>query len=479
VNFGGGINSHVLGNNGIGGTDIAPWSLTGQTDNNAYSSGNTVNVTGGTVSTGIYGGYLSDSSGTSNSNQVNITTGFNNSGTPRVYGGYALISSGAGSTTADNNRVEIDDGTYHQIFGGFSRPSAGNGTTAASGNTVSVKNVTTTAEIIGGWAYILTLAAGNVSAANNNTVIVENGTIGTYIFGGLAGDGVAGTETHNNNTVTLIGNTSVATGVYGGAPDYLSTPPLYNSGNGNTLNVKNPQGGGITVGGNVQYFQKYSFEFPATAAGGDVMLDVTGTAYVNGCIISLSFAGAPTLVVGDVLTLISGTTIDGVPTTTSVTASGYNFAISVTGGNLIATVASVSTANPPTTSTAPTITTTALPNGTVGAAYSQTLTATGTAPITWTRDSGTLPAGLTLSSAGVISGTPAAAGTATFTVKATNGAGSDTRTLTITINAASSVAPSPTPGSGGSGGGCDAGAGIWGAFGAMALAASAWRRGRE
>ena len=79
---------------------------------------------------------------------------------------------------------------------------------------------------------------------------------------------------------------------------------------------------------------------------------------------------------------------------------------------------------------APTITTDTLPGGKVGEAYSQTLSATGTTPITWGIDSGNLPAGLTLDEAtGEISGTPTAAGTASFTVKAENSAGSDTKEL--------------------------------------------------
>ena len=85
---------------------------------------------------------------------------------------------------------------------------------------------------------------------------------------------------------------------------------------------------------------------------------------------------------------------------------------------------------------APTITTDTLPDGKVGEAYSQTLTATGTAPITWSIDGG-LPAGLSLNAdTGEISGTPTAEGTATFTVKATNSAGSNTKELSITITKA-------------------------------------------
>ena len=80
-----------------------------------------------------------------------------------------------------------------------------------------------------------------------------------------------------------------------------------------------------------------------------------------------------------------------------------------------------------------TITTDTLPDGKVGEAYSQTLTADGTTPITWSF-SGALPDGLSLNKdTGKISGTPTTAGTSTFTVKATNSAGSDTKELSITI----------------------------------------------
>ena len=82
----------------------------------------------------------------------------------------------------------------------------------------------------------------------------------------------------------------------------------------------------------------------------------------------------------------------------------------------------------------PTVITQTLPGGTVGTAYSQRLTAKGTAPITWSIVSGNLPADLSLNAdTGVISGTPTAVGTATFTVKAKNSVDSDTKDLSITI----------------------------------------------
>ena len=86
---------------------------------------------------------------------------------------------------------------------------------------------------------------------------------------------------------------------------------------------------------------------------------------------------------------------------------------------------------------APSITTSSLPDGKVGEAYSQTLTADGTTPIKWSISGGALPDGLSLNKdTGEINGTPTAAGTVKFTVKATNSAGSDTKELSITITKA-------------------------------------------
>jgi hypothetical protein len=73
--------------------------------------------------------------------------------------------------------------------------------------------------------------------------------------------------------------------------------------------------------------------------------------------------------------------------------------------------------------TPPTVTATPLPpGGTVGVAYSHTFTATGgPAPYTWSVPVGTLPAGLVLNTTtGRVAGTPTAAATSNFTIRASN-----------------------------------------------------------
>lgn len=79
------------------------------------------------------------------------------------------------------------------------------------------------------------------------------------------------------------------------------------------------------------------------------------------------------------------------------------------------------------------------PNGVVGVAYSADFdTAPSSSPTTYTLVSGSLPTGLSLSNVsadiGRISGTPTAAGTYTFTLRATNAYGTADKSFSITIN---------------------------------------------
>lgn len=86
--------------------------------------------------------------------------------------------------------------------------------------------------------------------------------------------------------------------------------------------------------------------------------------------------------------------------------------------------------------TPPTITTTSLPNGSIGVAYSQTLVATGDMPITWSVLTGSLPLWASLTQAtGAITGTPDTVATTTFTVRAGNASGTNDKALSITVDA--------------------------------------------
>jgi hypothetical protein len=141
------------------------------------------------------------------------------------------------------------------------------------------------------------------------------------------------------------------------------------------------------------------------------------------------------------LSLSTGGVISG--TATSVGTKALTF--KVTDSNSITATKPLSiTIN----SVAINITTTTLATGTVGTAYSQTLTASGgTAPYTWTVSAGTLQAGLTLSTNGIISGTPSASCSASkVTCQVTDSLNNTaTQSLSITINNAV-MTPTPTSG---------------------------------
>jgi len=88
----------------------------------------------------------------------------------------------------------------------------------------------------------------------------------------------------------------------------------------------------------------------------------------------------------------------------------------------------------PSGSTSLAVSTSSLPESTVGVSYSQSLIATGGAPpYTWQLESGSLPNGLTLSSTGILSGTPSISGTHNFVVRVTDAGGSATKALTLVV----------------------------------------------
>ncbi len=141
-------------------------------------------------------------------------------------------------------------------------------------------------------------------------------------------------------------------------------------------------------------------------------------------------------------TLPNGLTLstDGIISGTPTTAGTFNFTLMVkdSGTPQQTATKALSIIIQPTL----TITTTSpLPLGVVGAFYSQTFTATGPSPLTWSVISGLAPPGLTLTNSGTLAGTPSVPGTYNFTVQASGGNPLQTATqaLQMVVNPALSI----------------------------------------
>jgi cyclophilin family peptidyl-prolyl cis-trans isomerase len=141
------------------------------------------------------------------------------------------------------------------------------------------------------------------------------------------------------------------------------------------------------------------------------------------------------------LSLSSTGVISGTPTT-----AGTYSGIVVTASNGIG-VAPTQTISI-TVDQIPSITSAAPAAGIVGTAYTHTYAATGSPAPTYSLTAGALPGGLSVSTAGVISGTPNTAGTFTGTITSTNRAGSFPQAFSITINQAPTFTSSTPTNSG-------------------------------
>jgi Putative Ig domain len=140
----------------------------------------------------------------------------------------------------------------------------------------------------------------------------------------------------------------------------------------------------------------------------------TSTLTATGGTAPYSWTATSTLPPG--LTLSSAGVLSGTPTA----AGGYNITVSVSDSSKppMTVTGAVSLVITPTTLT---LTTFTLSGAQQGVPYTATLSAQGgTPPYTWTITAGALPPGLSLSAAGVISGTPTLAGSYNFTATCTD-----------------------------------------------------------
>ena len=145
----------------------------------------------------------------------------------------------------------------------------------------------------------------------------------------------------------------------------------------------------------------------------------------------------PNGVLPDGIELTADGVLSGTPTSLypSNLSQNVTFVASSDGGDAVATLA-LSIYSTPAASGTLSI------NATLNKAFSYKLTATGYPVPTWTKVSGTLPTGLTLASNGTLSGTATVEGDYTFTVRATNSAGTKDVVVSLSVISAPSITTS-------------------------------------
>ena len=322
--------------------------------------------------------------------------------------------------------------------GGLTSSGTAGGPFTPSSQTYTVTNTGTapmnwTASKVQSWVT-LSATGGTLAASATATVTVSIGT---------GANSLAASGTSYTDNVTFA-NTTNGTG--------NTTRPV--SLTVNATNVAGPltvtPAGGLTSSGTAGG--------PFTPSSQSYTLTNTGAAPMNWTAskvqswVTLSSAGG-TLAAGanTTVTVSIGTGAN------SLAASGTSYTDNVTFANT--TNGTGNTKRPVSLTVnaaqAPTISTVSLPAGEVNTAYSQTLAATGgTTPYNWSLSSGTLPAGLNLSTGGVLSGMPTTAESSSFTVRVAGADGaSSTKDFSVTINAAAPPTPI-TLSSDSSGGSC-------------------------
>src|SRR6185503_8595081 len=167
---------------------------------------------------------------------------------------------------------------------------------------------------------------------------------------------------------------------------------------------------------------------------GEVGVPFKLTPVANNAIGPLTFAPATALPDGLALNAVSGA-IEGMPTKAGVWTLGVQAGDSR--GAAPVQALTITIAPPRLTISAMT-----LPNGRVGAMFSEMLNASGgTPPYTWTLNSGALPAGMLINASGTISGVPSTSGRFVFGVKVTDASGmTATATASLTIDSATPAA---------------------------------------
>ncbi|MFN3887311.1 MAG: beta strand repeat-containing protein [Aquabacterium sp.] len=488
VNLSGATNATIADNQGVGTitnddvpVTVSPATLPGATVAAAFSQ--TLSASGGAgpysfaVTAGsLPPGMVQASGGLLNGTPTgggtfNFTiTATDSSAAPGPYSGSQAYSLTVTAPTITLSSTSLPGGT---------RSVAYNASVSASGGTTPYSYAVTAGVLPGG----LTLGTNGVITGTPTTV-------GTFNFSITATDASTGTGPYTGTraySITVadaapVAANSSSTVAYGSANNTLSLN--ITGGTPASLSIVTPptHGSAVVTGATLQYTPAAGYAGPDSLAyTASNSTGTSGTATVSITVSSPTITATPgtadtatvgapysrTYTWGGGAAPYSGYQVQNLPaglsvtatTATTATVSGtptaagtFNLVLSATdsstgtgpfsgGASLTLTVGAPTIAVAPAT----------LPAAAAYTAYHQTLTATGgIGPHSFAVTAGALPPGLTLSSAGVLSGTVGAAGTYNFTVTAAEssaGAYTGSRAYTLTVSASATyTGPSPTGG---------------------------------
>ena len=183
------------------------------------SKGNSVEISEGTISNSVYGGYAdNDNNGSAEKNNVTISAGSKVSGS--IYGGYA-------NHNANENKVSFSNVAEvgENVFGGYSlKADSKNNEVTINGGSVVTANVaggvTVKGSSEGNTVRIIKSSAANVyggkgdTSSKGNSVEISEGTISNSVYGGYA-DNDNNSSAEKNN-VTISAGSKVSGSIYGG-----------------------------------------------------------------------------------------------------------------------------------------------------------------------------------------------------------------------------------------------------------------------
>ncbi len=299
------------------------------------------------------------------------------------------------------------------------------GTPSAAGTFTFTPQVTDSLSLTDTTPPGLSITIVTPPAPTITTTSLPGGTVGTVYSQTLQASGGTGTRVWSVTSGSLPSNLSLAptTGVISGNPTSPGTS-AFTVEVTDSLSLSDTQNLSITIAAVPVPPTITTPSLPGGTVGTPYSQPVQATGGTGALTWSISAGTLPPPLTIDPTSGV----ISGAPTTTGT----FNFMVQAVDTVSLSDTKALSIII---SGSAPNITTATLPDGTVGTEYNQPLSATGGAgTLVWSSISGSLPANLSLSPAGVISGTPTGTGTANFTVQVTDAfSQTDTQALSITI----------------------------------------------